>query len=103
MSFASLCRAGFDFAAKASLLGERFTLRGKTITGVIESSDTAEALLSGGFSPSTPLVVRFKERTFTPALTIGEQLIYEGGTYTIRHIDSDAASMKLTCEHKAKR
>lgn len=85
-------------AIKGSLLGEKFTLRGDTYTGIIDDVTASEAFASGGSIPSQPISVTMKMRTFTPSIGLGERITARDTTFTIRQITSDEISITLICD-----
>lgn len=101
MSFTTVCAQGLRVAN--AVMGESFTLRGSTYTGIIDDVVASEMFAAGGAIPSEPISVTFKLQTFTPAITNGERITCRGRNYTVRQVTKDEVSITLIAEHTAKR
>lgn len=101
MSFTSVCAAGLQVAS--DVMGEAFTMRGKTFTGIIDDVVASEMFAAGGAIPSEPISITMKLQTFTPALTNGERVTARSRNYTVRQVSRDEVSITLICEHTSKR
>lgn len=103
MTFTNLSAAGLAIALSRDLLGEKFTLRGATQTGIIDDVIASESFAFGGAIPSEPISVTMKLKTFKPALNLGEKITARGRDYTVRQISKDEISITLICERTDKR
>ena len=103
MTFNSLSQFGLSIALKPELLGEKFTMRGDTFYGAIDDIALGETFVEGGPTPSQPITVTMKLRTFSPALNLGERITARGSNYTVRQIITDQTSITLVCDLVNKR
>lgn len=101
MSFTTICAQGLKVASE--VMGESFTMRGKTFTGIIDDVVASEMFAAGGAIPSEPISVTMKLQPFKPELTNGERITARGRNYTVRQIARDEISITLICESVAKR
>ena len=79
-------------------MGESFTLRGTTYTGIIDDITMSEAFASGMSVPSEPIVVTFALTTFSPALALGDKITARSKVYVVRSIQSDEIAYTLHAE-----
>jgi len=98
MTFKSLSSAGLAIALSGDLMGEKFTMRGQTYTGIIDDITAAESFNFGGSVPSEPVSVTMKKRTFSPALNLGERVTIRSRVYIVRQITQDEISTTLICD-----
>ena len=81
-------------------MGESFTLRGVTRTGIIDSISTSVAFSMGMAIPSEPIMVTFKlpSPALSPVMALGERITARGKAYVVRSIDEDEISFTVHCE-----
>jgi len=103
VTFKSLSDLGLSKALSLDLLGEKFYMRGQTLTGIIDDVTASEMFAAGGAIPSEPISITFKKRVFRPALELGSSLTARGKSYIVRQIVSDEISFTLICEVPGKR
>jgi len=90
------------FSEVEDLLGESFTFRGRSYTGIISSDTLGYSLESGGFQESASVSVTISKSALTEKPKSGEVLILPDGKFRIDKVDSDFLTWQLTCSTATK-
>lgn len=77
--------------------GETFTLRGASVTGVINDISEEGEWEPGGERPVRTLSIVFSYSTYSPVLRTGENLTARGKVMRIDKIENDSTAYTLTC------
>lgn len=83
-----------DMKSKA---GETFTLRGASVTGIINDISEQGEWEPGGERPVRTLSIVFTYSAYSPVLRTGETVTARGKALRIEKIENDTTAYTLTC------
>jgi len=93
--FISLNQCALDEASE--LIGECFTYKGTSYTGVINEVEFEDVLMSGGLFQKLGAIIIVSRTRLTTKPNVGETIKIDGLEMRIERVKSDETSFELIC------